>query len=205
MFRQIEIHTPPDPLDHKKFRQYGGGVLIAIKNELVIQSKQILRKSKAEFLAVELKLYDNSKIIIATWYRVGTLGISNLNEISKSIKTLVRKRGVKDFVLIGDFNLPKINWSNLSSTVSLEQDFLHVFAENSLLQRIVDPTHYRGNTLDLLLTQSNRFVDNITVHKDNILCKSDHYLITFDISLKCKRKKCLSANLIITKRQIGND
>ena len=101
----------------------------------------------------------------------------------------MRKRCVKDFVLIGDFNLPKINWSNLSSMVSLEQDFLHVFAENSLLQRIVDPTHHRGNTLDLLLTQSNRFVDNITVHKDNILCKSDHYLITFDISLKCKRNK----------------
>ena len=109
----------------------------------------------------------------------------------------MRKRGVKDFVLIGDFNLPKINWSNLSSTMSLEQDFLHVFAENSLLQRIVDPTHYRGNTLDLLLTQSNRFVDNITVHKDNILCKSDHYLITFDISLKCKRKK-------MTKRESYN-
>ena len=120
-------------MNHKKFRQYGGGVLIAIKNELVIQSKHIQLKSKAEFLAVELKLNDNSKIIIATCYWVGTLGNSYLNEISKSIKTLVRKRGVKDFVLIGDFNLPKINWSNLSSTVSLEQDFLHVFAENSLL------------------------------------------------------------------------
>ena len=95
---------PPDPLNHKKFRQYGGGVLIAIKNELVIQSKHIQLKSKAEFLAVELKLNDNSKIIIATCYRVGTLGNSNLNEISKRIKTLVRKRGVKDFVLI-DFNL----------------------------------------------------------------------------------------------------
>ena len=132
---------------------------------------------------------DNSKIIIATCYRVGTLGNSNLNEISKSIKKLVRKRSVKEFVLIGDFNLPKINWSNLSSTVSLEQNFFHVFAENSLLQCINVPTHYRGNTLDLLLTQSSRFVDNVTVHKDNVLCKSDHYLITFDINLKCKRSK----------------
>ena len=101
----------------------------------------------------------------------------------------MRKRGVKEFVLIGDFNLPKINWSNLSSTVSLEQEFLHVFAENSLLQCINVPTHYRGNTLDLLLTQSNRFGDNVTVHKDSVLCKSDHYLITFDINLKCKHRK----------------
>ena len=103
----------------------------------------------------------------------------------------MRKRRVKEFVLIGDFNLPKINWNkyNLSSTVSLEQDFLHVFAENSLLQCINVSTHYRGNTLDLFLTQSNRFVDNVTVNKNSVLCKSDHYLITFDISLKCKRRK----------------
>ena len=117
--------------------------------------------------------------------------------MSKSIKKLVHKRSVKEFVLIGDFNLSKINWSNLSSAVSLEQDFLHVFAENSLLQCINVPTHYRGNTLDLLLTQSSRFVDNVTVHKDSVLCKSDHYLITFDINLKCKRRKipkCKSYN-----------
>ena len=36
---------------------------------------------------------------------------------------------------------------------------------------------------------SNRFVDNVTVHKDSVLCKPDHYLITFDINLKCKRRK----------------
>ena len=180
---------PPDPSNPKKFRQYGGEVLIAIRNQLVIQNEHVQLKCKAEFLAIELKLNDNSKIIIATCYRVGTLGNSNLNEISKSIKKLVRKRSVKEFVLIGDFNLQKINWSNLSSAVSLEQDFLHVFAENSLLQRINVPTHYRGNTLDLLLTQSSRFVDNVTVHKDSVLCKSDHYLITFDINLKCKRSK----------------
>ena len=180
---------PPDPSNPKKFRQYGGGVLIAIRTHLVIQNRYIQLKCKAEFLAIELKLNDNSKIIIAPCYQVGTLGNTNLSEVSKSIKTLVRKRGVKEFVLIGDFNLPKINWNNLSSTVSLEQDFLHVFAENSLLQCINVPTHYRGNTLDLLLTQSNRFVNNVTVHKDSVLCKSDHYLITFDIDLKCKRRK----------------
>ena len=184
-----KVTHPPDPLNPKKFRQYGGGVLIVIRNQLVIQSKYIQLRCKAEFLAIELKLNDNSKIIIATCYRVDTLRNSNLSEISKSIKTLVRKRSVKEFVLIGDFNLPKINWSNLPSTVSLEQDFLLVFAENSLLQRINVPTHYRGNTLDLLLTQSNRFVDNVTVHKDSILCKSDHYSITFDINIKCKRSK----------------
>ena len=84
---------PPDPHDPKKFRKYGGGVLIAIKTQLVVQTNYIELKSKSEFLAVEFKLNDSTKIIIATCYRVGTLGYTNLNEISKSIKTIIRKRG----------------------------------------------------------------------------------------------------------------
>ena len=156
---------------------------------MVIDSNYIELRSIAEFLAIELKLTDNSKIIIATCYRVGTLGHSNLNEISKSIRTLTRKRGVKEFVLVGDFNLPRINWGDLSSNITLEQDFLNMFAENSLLQCINAPTHRHGNTLDLLFTQSNRFVENITIHNESLLCKSDHYLTTFGLILKCKRSK----------------
>ena len=84
---------PPDPHDPNKFRKHGGGVLIAIKTQLVVQTNYIELKSKSEFLAVEFKLNDSTKIIIATCYRVGTLGNSNLNEISKSIKIIIRKRG----------------------------------------------------------------------------------------------------------------
>ena len=87
---------PPDPHDPKKFRKYGGGVLIAIKAQLVVQTNYIELKSKSEFLAVEFKLNDSTKIIIATCYRVGTLGYTSLNEISKSIKTIIRKRGVRE-------------------------------------------------------------------------------------------------------------
>ena len=180
---------PPDPHDPKKFRKYGGGVLIAIKTQLVVQTNYIELKSKSEFLAVEFKLNDSTKIIIATCYRVGTLGYTNLNEISKSIKTIIRKRGVREFVLVGDFNLPKIDWSDQSSRSSLEQEFLNMFAENSLLQCINVPTHRQGNTLDLLFTLSSRFVEGVTVHNEDLLCKSDHYQITFDLNLKLKRSK----------------
>ena len=77
----------------KKFGKYGGGVLIAIKTQLVVQSNYIELRSKSEFLAVEFKLNDSTKIVITTCYRVGTLGYTNFNEISKSIRTLIRKRG----------------------------------------------------------------------------------------------------------------
>ena len=64
-----------------------------------------------------------------------------------------------------------------------------MFAENSLLQCINVPTHRQGNTLDLLFTLSSRFVEGVTVHNEDLLCKSDHYQITFDLNLKLKRSK----------------
>ena len=73
---------PPDSYNPKKFRKYGGGVLIAVKNQLIIRSNQIKINCKAELLAIESLLNNNSKIIISTCYRVGTLGNANLAEIS---------------------------------------------------------------------------------------------------------------------------
>ena len=68
-----------DPLIPSKFRKNGGGVLIAVHNELSIQSKVIPIKCAAKVLAVELTLCDGSKIILTTCYRVGTLGMPNCN------------------------------------------------------------------------------------------------------------------------------
>ena len=70
---------PPDSLDPKKFRRNGGGVLIAVNNNLSLRTKMIPVKYTAELLAVELILPDCTKIIDTTCYRVGTLGVANCN------------------------------------------------------------------------------------------------------------------------------
>ena len=122
-------------------------------------------------------------MIVSTCYSVGILGRDIFVEISKAIKTLTRKRGDKKFILIGDFNFPHINWNTQSSNVSLQQDFLNMFAENALIQIVDTPTYQHGNILDLLLTSSSRFIENLNVLKDSIVCKSDHFPITFDIMI----------------------
>ena len=45
---------PPDPVDHKKFRRNGGGVLIGIKHNIDIISNEIKIKCKTEILSIEL-------------------------------------------------------------------------------------------------------------------------------------------------------
>ena len=77
---------------------------------------------------------DSSKVIVATCYRVGTLGISNQSEICNTIRKLLMKKKVKKFVLIGDFNLPGVTWGpTLNSTNSIDKALFNNFAENGFI------------------------------------------------------------------------
>ena len=133
------ISHPIDPLNPGKFRKNGGGVLIAVHNDLSnsIQSKIIPLKCAAELLAVELTLGDGSKIIL-TCYRVGTLGMSNCNEILQTLGKLSRKKMLRKFVVTGDFNLKGVNWVSKNF---LGNEFVNGFSDLGLLQCIDVPTH----------------------------------------------------------------
>ena len=61
---------------------------------------------------------DKSKIIVGTCYRVGTLGLINQSEITNTVKKLVKKKKVKRFILVGDFNLPGVSWSPVTSSTN---------------------------------------------------------------------------------------
>ena len=63
------------------------------------------------------------------------------------------------------------------------------FVHAGLLQLINESTHIKANILDILLTNLEQFINNITVSNSKVLCKSDHYTIKFNINLKVSRKK----------------
>ena len=197
--RTIFTH-PPDLNNPLKFRKNGGGVLIAINSSLQLSSKEISLKCKAEMLAVELMLNDNSKIVISTCYRVGTLGIPNFQEITRTLDILLRKKRLKKFFLIGDFNLRHANWETFSSSNSTEQTFINEFVRQGLIQYIFSPTHIKGNILHILLSNSDNFISDITILSNNESCKSDHYAITFKVKTKVVRKKPIKTKSFNFKR-----
>ena len=100
--------------------QYGGGVLIAINISLSIESKTIPTNCSAELLAIELALPNKTKIILTTCYRVGTLGMSNCSEILSTLGRLSRKKMLRKFIVIGDFNLKGIDWASGNTRGSIE-------------------------------------------------------------------------------------
>jgi len=82
-------------------------------------------------------------------------------------------------ILIGDFNLPGIDWQNGTSD-NKSKDFLEA-AEEKFLEQLVDfPTHTKGNTLDLVLTNSSEMVESII--SAGRIGKSDHEMLLIKLA-----------------------
>ena len=77
-------------------------------------------------------------------------------------------------ILIGDFNLPGIDWEN-GTADNKSKDFLEAAEEKFLEQLVNFPTHTRGNILDLVLTNSSEMVESIT--SAGRIGKSDHDML----------------------------
>ena len=58
-------------------------------------------------------------------------------------------------ILLGDFNLPNINWDTLTGISTDDDAFCDMCFQFNLLQLVNCPTRILGNTLDLMLTKNN--------------------------------------------------
>ena len=80
---------------------------------------------------------------------------------------------------MGDFNFGNINWNNWQGNSS-EIQFLECLRRNFLLQRVTEPTRYRGSNvpslLDLVISDGD-----FVAHLDYLspVEKSDHCVLSF--------------------------
>ena len=72
-----------------------------------------------------------------------------------------------------------------------------MFSDLGLTQLVNEPTHKDGNILDYVLSSKPANISNVVVDSNNLVCDSDHHLITFNIMSKVKRTK-------LPKREISN-
>jgi len=191
---------PPDPLNPRKFRKHGGGVLVAIRRDIDIVSTKLEYKCPAELLGITLKFRDGSKLILCSFYRVGNLGANNHNAFQEYVRKARQRRGVKGIVVAGDLNLPGIDWRNYCGSNPVEQLFLDTFSNFGIEQLITSPTHSGGNVLDLVLTDKPHLVSNIQISEHNNPCKSDHFAVSFTLKSKVKRIKSQKRESLNFKR-----
>ena len=83
-----------------------------------------------------------------------------------------------NWLLLGDFNYPSIDWFQQTSTVAQEETFLDFANEHNLTQHVLTPT--RGeNILDLVMSVGSFQIDEVTVHET--FSTSDHNIVTAKI------------------------
>ena len=197
-----QVSHPADPNNPKKIRKSGGGVLIAIRSDIEANIKRLSVRKGAEIVATKL-IIDGKMFVFCTIYRVGTLGIPNHTSIINSIKTFYKVRNPRKIFIVGDLNLSNVQWpmtDDSSTSDSTEILFIESFDELGLSQFISEPTHIKGRTLDLILTNSKTLISNINVTSDEMLCKSDHYCITFEVKTNVKYKTAPKRKILNFKK-----
>ena len=127
--------------------------------------------SSFELICVSFK--SQSRVNIVVIYRTGPYNNNFIHEFSELLVNLSSRS--PPFLILGDFNM------HLNKTDSFVKSFNELIDLFSLKQHVDAPTHYLGNTLDLIL--SNFSLDNILVSDPSRII-SDHYLLNFSFSVE---------------------
>ena len=69
----------------------------------------------------------------------------------------------QNVIILGDFNLPDINWSCLTSPLPTSNLLCDLVFKFNLTQLIHDATHIKENILDLLITNIDSQISNLSV------------------------------------------
>ena len=164
----------------------GGGVLLLYKNHLKVENVEFVDNNidmcSFEFLCVDIYTKVCTFRFIC-FYVPPCSSCSNtvISNVCKIIRKLLTD--TKPCYILGDFNLPNINWEIFSTGGDLShKTFLDFCISNDLSQNIKVATHIKGNILDILLSNTpgnHKLLSSSVNHPLSSTC--DHYLITFDI------------------------
>ena len=94
------------------------------------------------------------------------------------------RESCKNLLIMGDFNLPGIDWATPCGSTKYEDDFIEALRDSFLFQHCKEPN--RGNNiLDLVITAGERDIE----HLQNLypLGTSDHCIVTFEYVTKISR------------------
>ena len=163
----------------------GGGVALFYKNGLnikVIEANHSLFNSELnnfEFLCVDFYM-GRSPIRFLCVYLPPRF--SCCNSTVETLCKLIRKLSNPQIpcYIIGDFNLPKIDWKfNISNGSLSHKVFLEFCTHNGWKQHITSSTHIKHNILDLVLSNfpGDRYLQSVSVNSP-LTFKCDHNILS---------------------------
>ena len=143
--------------------------------------------SIGEHVCCRLLSENNNDLVVGIAYRSDNLGLNM--DTNESARQLIRELQPHNFLLMGDFNYPDIDWENYEGGGPNSRMFLECLEDGFLTQHIKEPT--RGQAcLDLIISKEPDLVEEIEIQGN--FASSDHNLIKFQIvgpDLKTESKK----------------
>ncbi len=105
---------------------------------------------------------------------------------------------MSNFLLVGDFNSPDINWPTLHAVTPSSSKLCDFVFDHDLSQLVTKATHIKGNILDLILTNSEEAIDNLLIHPSwGSVLGSDHHAVIFTVQIKTSFKSITRNQLYV--------
>ncbi len=166
----------------------GGGVILAVKNDLICT--EITIDSEKEIIWNKMELSGRQSLILGTFYKPHHHDIDSVHALQSSIDEISKKYPLSDIFIAGDFNQPNIDWTN--STVKLNHPYckktagklLEVITESNLEQLVHEPTR-KDSILDIILTNNTSIVSRVSTEGG----VSDHSIVVAELNLRTQRKR----------------
>ena len=147
---------------------------MAIKNFILCSSLHC-----PDHLEVVSVLVENfSRTVVCVVYGPPNCCSGYSNDIVSYLRSISNYDSI---IIMGDFNVPDINWSSLCGNSPYSTSLCNFVFDYNLSQVIQIPTHTRGNNMDIVLTNTPQAVFNVNVAPFSPL-RSDHFAVTFRLS-----------------------
>ena len=157
------------------------GIIVYVESSLSSSQIEIVEPF-SEYIFIKVSLGGANLLTIGAFYRSPSSSLDNDRDLFKLLDSLNSLFQGK-LLLIGDFNLPNIRWSNIiegnnCNSNSVEYKFISCLNHNNLLQHVQFPTRARASqtphVLDLIITNDDFVEDIINLSP---LGKSDHSVL----------------------------
>ena len=161
-----------------------GGVLLAIKSNLIAEEIKTEPNSKIESVYCKISLPNSTPLIIGSLYRPPNSTTEYMTNLCNQLSDIKTKYKNAIIWIMGDFNLPDINWN--SYTVEKHQykkeiNELFINTVQNLNLELINKRPTRNhNTLDLFLT--NR--PGLVIDHEIIPGLSDHDIVRVNNRIK---------------------
>ena len=180
----------------------GGGTLLYISTQLG-QRECLALKRPTNQVPFDSSVWcwvtptKGKKILVGCIYRsTSSLGPNN-DKLMRLLNLANDIAGENRLLILGDFNVPFIDWKNmflLPGARQVDRDFFETVSDNFLCQHVTKPTRFRGeekSVLDLVFTKEEEDVRKVRVLDP--IGKSDHGAVIWEFICKWNSK-------VVTKR-----